>query len=151
MSADREPVQIGAYQEPAQVEPILTLVSVAPIKQPLKINDTIHYLYPLQGYGVVSQYAIQRDWDTYAELSRRLSSGETLTTDEAMLGDLAVERLVRFALPTMTEEEWQGLDGTDKQSVTSFFFEITAIMDKMREAKKLSLLPILISGESSQT
>lgn len=151
MSVEREPVEIAAYREPEQVEPILTLVSVVPVKQPLKINDTIHYLSPLQGYGVVSQYAIQRDWETYKTMADRLGSGETLTIDETQLGDLAVERLVRFALPTLSDDEWAGLDGTDKQAVTSFFFEITELTEKLREQKRRSLWPLSISVASPRT
>lgn len=129
------------YIEPEQIEPILSLVSVTPIRQPLKINDTIHWLNPMQGYGVVSQMEIQRDWDTYKKFADRVKSGETLTHDEAVLGDLAAERLVRFAIPTMGDDEWQGLDGSDKLAVCSLFFEITRLTDEARAAKSASLSP----------
>lgn len=157
-----------------------------PEVQPIRVDDEIHYMRPLQMFGVVTQAEIERDWTTYQMLQqratgalelppdeeamfgrlhaiapavrtdteamlydlllqRRRALGTTLTDDEALLGDLASDRILRLAIPTLTADQYAAIDAADRQGLMALFLEITAATAiKMRarreQAPKRSIL-----------
>lgn len=120
-----------------EIEPVLSFVSVAPIKQPIRLNDTIHWLHPYESYGLVTRNELARDYETYRALQLRLEAGEVLTHDEALRGDLSIDRVLRLALPTITDDEWEGIGTSDKQTILAFFLEISNQTERARqEAQK---------------
>lgn len=141
---------MSAQGNTPEVEPILSIVSVSPVVQPIRINETIHTLQPYESYGLVTKNEMGRDLNLYHALLGRVQNGETLTNDEAVLGDLAVERILKLALPSVTDEEWAGIAGSDRRQILDFFFEISNQTEDLRKDRKARQNPRSISAPSGQ-
>jgi hypothetical protein len=141
---------MSAQGNTPESEPILSIVSVSPVVQPIRINETIHTLQPYESYGLVTKSEMGRDLNLYHALLARIQAGETLTNDEATLGDLAIERILKLALPSVTDEEWAGIAGVDRRQILDFFFEISNQTEDLRKAAKARQNPRSISAPSGQ-
>lgn len=111
---------------------LLSIASVAPIRETIAIDGEMHEMRSIYEFGVIARHEVTRDWNKYRDGLLRVSAGEVLTDDEAILADYALERILRLALPTVDLATWEGIESADKESLANLFFTLNAANEQAR-------------------
>lgn len=114
-------------------EPILRIQSVVPLRQPVRINDDIHEMRSIYEFGVIARHEIQRDWDRYRGALTQIEAGRVITDDDAILADLALQRILSLSMPTVSSDQWEGVDSADKEALANLFFSLNMAQEQARQ------------------
>lgn len=126
--------------------PILSLSTLAPKRQTIRVDDDLYELANIDDFGLQARAGLAKDLDLLNELEKR----EEINTVQQRRYDALILRMARSFVPTMSARKMKALGTTQQGAIVKTFLVTSYMLSGTPQLETLmAQMALSIGGSSS--